>query len=158
MIWNRDATDDQVTVDAAEAIKKYNVGIKCATITPGNKRLEEFNLKQMWKSLNGSIRNIPGGTVFREAIICKKIPKLVSVWIKPIIVGRHAYGDQYRATDFVVPGPGNVEISFTPKDGWEAIKCVIHNFALGMYNIDQSMRDFAHSSFQMALSKAGPCI
>ncbi|KAG8558723.1 hypothetical protein GDO81_017125 [Engystomops pustulosus] len=159
---NRDLTDDKVTVEAAEAIKKYNVGIKCATITPDENRVEEFKLKQMWKSPNGTIRNILGGTVFREAIICKNIPRLVSGWVKPIIIGRHAYGDQYRATDFVVPGPGTVEISFTPKNGGEPIKYVVHNFeetggvALGMYNTDQSIRDFAHSSFQMALVKGWP--
>ncbi|XP_069839601.1 isocitrate dehydrogenase [NADP] cytoplasmic [Dendropsophus ebraccatus] len=159
---NRDLTDDKVTVEAAEAIKKYNVGIKCATITPDEKRVEEFKLKQMWKSPNGTIRNILGGTVFREAIICKNIPRLVSGWVKPIIIGRHAYGDQYRATDFVVPGPGRVEISYTPKDGGEPIKYVVHDFedcggvALGMYNTDQSIRDFAHSSFQMALVKGWP--
>ncbi|KAM4626769.1 isocitrate dehydrogenase [NADP] cytoplasmic [Discoglossus pictus] len=159
---SRDATGDKITIEAAEAIKKYNVGIKCATITPDEKRVEEFNLKQMWKSPNGTIRNILGGTVFREAIICKNIPRLVSGWVKPIIIGRHAYGDQYRATDFVVPGPGTVEISFTPKDGGEPVKYVVHNFedcggvALGMYNTDQSIRDFAHSSFQMALAKAWP--
>ncbi|KAG9473479.1 hypothetical protein GDO78_013592 [Eleutherodactylus coqui] len=159
---NRDLTDDQVTVEAAEAIRKYNVGIKCATITPDEKRVEEFKLKQMWKSPNGTIRNILGGTVFREAIICKNIPRLVSGWVKPIIIGRHAYGDQYRATDFVVPGPGKLEISFTPKDGGDPIRYVVHNFegcggvALGMYNTDQSIRDFAHSSFQMALVKSVP--
>ncbi|XP_073502429.1 isocitrate dehydrogenase [NADP] cytoplasmic [Phyllobates terribilis] len=159
---NRDLTDDKVTTEAAEAIKKYNVGIKCATITPDENRVEEFKLKQMWKSPNGTIRNILGGTVFREAIICKNIPRLVSGWVKPIIIGRHAYGDQYRATDFVVPGPGKVEISFTPKDVGEPIKYVVHNFedcggvALGMYNTDQSIRDFAHSSFQMALVKSWP--
>ncbi|KAM4026374.1 isocitrate dehydrogenase [NADP] cytoplasmic isoform 1-T2 [Anomaloglossus baeobatrachus] len=159
---NRDLTDDKVTIEAAEAIKKYNVGIKCATITPDEKRVEEFKLKQMWKSPNGTIRNILGGTVFREAIICKNIPRLVSGWVKPIIIGRHAYGDQYRATDFVVPGPGMVELSFTPKNGGEQIKYVVHNFedcggvALGMYNTDQSIRDFAHSSFQMALVKSWP--
>ncbi|XP_044159470.1 isocitrate dehydrogenase [NADP] cytoplasmic [Bufo gargarizans] len=159
---NRDLTDDKVTIEAAEAIQKYNVGIKCATITPDEKRVEEFKLKQMWKSPNGTIRNILGGTVFREAIICKNIPRLVSGWVKPIIIGRHAYGDQYRATDFVVPGPGTVEISFTPKDGGQPIKYVVHNFedcggvALGMYNTDQSIRDFAHSSFQMALVKSWP--
>uniref|UniRef100_A0A6P8QX08 Isocitrate dehydrogenase [NADP] n=2 Tax=Geotrypetes seraphini TaxID=260995 RepID=A0A6P8QX08_GEOSA len=161
-IENRDATNDKVTIEAAEAIKKYNVGIKCATITPDEKRVEEFKLKQMWKSPNGTIRNILGGTVFREAIICKNIPRLVSGWIKPIIIGRHAYGDQYRATDFVVPGPGKVEMIYTPKDGGQPQKYVIHNFedgggvALGMYNTDQSIRDFAHSSFQMALSKVWP--
>ncbi|XP_072274754.1 isocitrate dehydrogenase [NADP] cytoplasmic [Pyxicephalus adspersus] len=159
---NRDLTDDKVTIEAAEAIQKYNVGIKCATITPDEKRVEEFKLKQMWKSPNGTIRNILGGTVFREAIICKNIPRLVSGWVKPIIIGRHAYGDQYRATDFVVPGPGKVEISYTPKDGGEPIKYVIHEFkdcggvTLGMYNTDDSIRDFAHSSFQMALTKAWP--
>ncbi|XP_063286193.1 isocitrate dehydrogenase [NADP] cytoplasmic [Pelobates fuscus] len=161
-IENRDATNDKVTVEAAEAIKKYNVGIKCATITPDENRVEEFNLKEMWKSPNGTIRNILGGTVFREAIICKNIPRLVSGWVKPIIIGRHAYGDQYRATDFVVPGPGTVEISFTPKDGGEPIKYVVNKFedcggvALGMFNTDQSIRDFAHSSFQMALAKSWP--
>ncbi|XP_040295740.1 isocitrate dehydrogenase [NADP] cytoplasmic [Bufo bufo] len=159
---NRDLTDDKVTIEAAQAIKKYNVGIKCATITPDEIRVEEFKLKQMWKSPNGTIRNILGGTVFREAIICKNIPRLVSGWVKPIIIGRHAYGDQYRATDFVVPGPGTVEISFTPKNGGQPIKYVVHNFedcggvALGMYNTDQSIRDFAHSSFQMALVKSWP--
>ncbi|XP_029462240.1 isocitrate dehydrogenase [NADP] cytoplasmic [Rhinatrema bivittatum] len=159
---NRDATNDKVTIEAAEAIKKYNVGIKCATITPDEKRVEEFKLKQMWKSPNGTIRNILGGTVFREAIICKNIPRLVMGWVKPIIIGRHAYGDQYRATDFVVPGPGKVEITYTPKDRGEVQKYMIHDFedcggvALGMYNTDQSITDFAHSSFQMALAKAWP--
>merc|ERR1712121_22376 len=113
-IENRDATDDQVTVDCANAIKKYNVGIKCATITPDEKRVEEFKLKKMWKSPNGTIRNILGGTVFREAIICKNIPRLVVTWTKPIVIGRHAHGDQYKATDFVVPGPGKLEIKWTP--------------------------------------------
>ncbi|XP_068101043.1 isocitrate dehydrogenase [NADP] cytoplasmic isoform X2 [Hyperolius riggenbachi] len=161
-IESRDLTDDKVTVEAAEAIKKYNVGIKCATITPDEKRVEEFKLKQMWKSPNGTIRNILGGTVFREAIICKNIPRLISGWVKPIIIGRHAYGDQYRATDFVVPGPGKVEISFTPNDGGKPIKYIVHDFddcggvALGMYNTDKSIQDFAHSSFQMALSKGWP--
>ncbi|XP_033026218.1 isocitrate dehydrogenase [NADP] cytoplasmic [Lacerta agilis] len=161
-IENRDATDDKVTVEAAEAIKKYNVGIKCATITPDEKRVEEFKLKQMWKSPNGTIRNILGGTVFREAIICKNIPRLVSGWVKPIIIGRHAFGDQYRATDFVVPGPGKVEMTYTPKNGGKPITYLVHNFengggvAMGMFNLDQSIADFAHSSFQMALSKAWP--
>ncbi|XP_012516662.1 PREDICTED: isocitrate dehydrogenase [NADP] cytoplasmic [Propithecus coquereli] len=127
-IENRDATHDQVTKDAAEAIKKYNVGVKCATITPDEKRVEEFKLKQMWKSPNGTIRNILGGTVFREAIICKNIPRLVSGWVKPIIIGRHAYGDQYRATDFVVPGPGKVEITYTPSDGTQKVTYLVHNF------------------------------
>ncbi|KAG9348703.1 hypothetical protein JZ751_029020 [Albula glossodonta] len=158
---NRDATDDRVTVEAAEAVRRYNVGIKCATITPDEKRVEEFNLKKMWKSPNGTIRNILGGTVFREAIICKNIPRLVPGWIKPIIIGRHAHGDQYRATDFVVPGPGRVEMTYTPKSG-DPVTYVIHDFegtggvALGMYNTDQSIRDFAHSSFQMGLTKGWP--
>uniref|UniRef100_A0A665VQ16 Isocitrate dehydrogenase [NADP] n=2 Tax=Echeneis naucrates TaxID=173247 RepID=A0A665VQ16_ECHNA len=158
---NRDATDDRVTVEAAEAVRRYNVGIKCATITPDEKRVEEFKLKQMWRSPNGTIRNILGGTVFREAIICKNIPRLVPGWVKPIIIGRHAHGDQYKATDFVVPGPGKVEMTYTPASG-EPVKFVVHEFegtggvALGMYNTDKSIRDFAHSSFQMALSKAWP--
>ncbi|KAM9805030.1 isocitrate dehydrogenase [NADP] cytoplasmic [Neosynchiropus ocellatus] len=158
---NRDATDDKVTVEAAEAVRRYNVGVKCATITPDEMRVEEFKLKQMWRSPNGTIRNILGGTVFREAIICKNIPRLVPGWVKPIIIGRHAHGDQYKATDFVVPGPGKVEMTYTPVNG-EAIKFVVHDFqetggvALGMYNTDKSIRDFAHSSFQMALSKAWP--
>ncbi|XP_053733054.1 isocitrate dehydrogenase [NADP] cytoplasmic [Synchiropus splendidus] len=158
---SRDATDDKVTVEAAEAVCRYNVGIKCATITPDEMRVEEFKLKQMWRSPNGTIRNILGGTVFREAIICKNIPRLVPGWVKPIIIGRHAHGDQYKATDFVVPGPGKVEMTYTPTNG-EPITFVVHNFqetggvALGMYNTDKSIRDFAHSSFQMALSKAWP--
>uniref|UniRef100_A0AAQ5ZPB1 Isocitrate dehydrogenase [NADP] n=1 Tax=Amphiprion ocellaris TaxID=80972 RepID=A0AAQ5ZPB1_AMPOC len=156
---NRDATDDRVTVEAAEAVRRYNVGIKCATITPDEKRVEEFKLKQMWRSPNGTIRNILGGTVFREAIICKNIPRLVPGWVKPIIIGRHAHGDQYKATDFVVPGPGKVEMIYTPTSG-EQVKFVVHEFeggvALGMYNTDKSIRDFAHSSFQMALSKVCP--
>uniref|UniRef100_A0A1A8P6K8 Isocitrate dehydrogenase [NADP] n=2 Tax=Nothobranchius TaxID=28779 RepID=A0A1A8P6K8_9TELE len=158
---NRDATDDKVTVEAAEAVRRYNVGIKCATITPDEKRVEEFKLKKMWRSPNGTIRNILGGTVFREAIICKNIPRLVPGWQKPIIIGRHAHGDQYLATDFVVPGPGTVEMVYTPTNG-EPVKYVVHKFegtggvALGMYNTDKSIRDFAHSSFQMALSKCWP--
>ncbi|CAG5865394.1 unnamed protein product [Menidia menidia] len=140
---SRDATDDRVTVEAAEAVRRFNVGIKCATITPDEKRVEEFKLKQMWRSPNGTIRNILGGTVFREAIICKNIPRL------------------YKATDFVVPGPGRVEMIYTPKNG-EPVKYVVHDFegtggvALGMYNTDSSIRDFAHSSFQMALTKVWP--
>ncbi|CAG5128984.1 unnamed protein product [Candidula unifasciata] len=159
---NRDATDDQVTIDAAEAIKKYNVGIKCATITPDEKRVEEFKLKKMWKSPNGTIRNILGGTVFREAIICQNIPRLVPGWIKSIVIGRHAFGDQYRATDFVVPGPGRLTIKFSPKDGGEPVEYTVFDFeesggvALGMYNTDESIRDFAHSSFQFALQKEWP--
>lgn len=161
-IENRDATDDQVTIDAANAIKKYNVGIKCATITPDEKRVEEFNLKKMWKSPNGTIRNILGGTVFREAIICENIPRLVPGWTKSIVIGRHAYGDQYRATDFVVPGPGKLELKFTPTDGSQAQNFNVFDFtesggvALAMYNTDKSITEFAHSSFQFALQKEWP--
>ncbi|GFR87548.1 isocitrate dehydrogenase [NADP] [Elysia marginata] len=161
-IENRDATDDQVTIDCAEAIKKYNVGIKCATITPDEKRVEEFKLKKMWKSPNGTIRNILGGTVFREAIICKNIPRLVPGWTKSIVIGRHAFGDQYRATDFVVPGPGKVTMKYEPTDGGETQEFTIFNFeesggvAMGMYNTDKSITDFANSSFQFALQKGWP--
>lgn len=162
-IENRDATDDQVTVDCAHAIQKYKVGIKCATITPDEKRVTEFKLKQMWRSPNGTIRNILGGTVFREAIICRNVPRLVTGWTKPIVIGRHAYGDQYRATDFVVPGPGTLEIKFTPKAGGEPpMQFKVHEFentggvAMAMYNTDQSIRDFAHSSFKFALQRELP--
>ncbi|XP_035227624.1 isocitrate dehydrogenase [NADP] cytoplasmic-like [Stegodyphus dumicola] len=161
-IENRDATNDQVTIDCANAIKKYNVGVKCATITPDENRVVEFNLKQMWKSPNGTIRNILGGTVFREAIICKNIPRLVSGWTKPIIIGRHAYGDQYRATDFVVPGPGKVEVKYTPIDGSAPVSYTVFDFkdgggvSLSMYNTDKSITDFAHSSFQYALQANYP--
>lgn len=159
-IENRDATNDKVTVDCAEAIKKYNVGIKCATITPDEKRVEEFKLKQMWKSPNGTIRNILGGTVFREAIICKNIPRLVTTWNKPIIIGRHAHADQYKATDFVVPGPGKLEISWIGDSG-EKLQYTVHTFkgpgiAQAQYNTDESIRDFAHSSFQYALARNYP--
>lgn len=159
-IEHRDKTEDKVTVDCAEAVKKYNVGIKCATITPDEKRVEEFKLKQMWKSPNGTIRNILGGTVFREAIICKNIPRLVTGWEKPIIIGRHAHADQYKATDFVVPGAGKLQLVFTGTDGKE-IKHTVHEYqgpgvALGMYNTDQSIIDFAHSSFQFALDRKYP--
>lgn len=126
-IENRDKTEDKVTVECAEAIKRYNVGIKCATITPDENRVVEFNLKKMWKSPNGTIRNILGGTVFREAIICKNVPRLVSGWIKPIIIGRHAHGDQYKATDFVVPGPGKVEMIYTPSSG-EPVKYLVNDY------------------------------
>lgn len=158
----RDETDDQVTIDAANAIQKCGVGIKCATITPDEARVEEFRLKKMWKSPNGTIRNILGGTVFREAIICKNIPRIVQNWAKPIIIGRHAFGDQYRATDFTVPGDGTLEISFTPKDGGPAIKHTVFEFkgtggvALAMYNTDESITDFAHSSFRVALDRQMP--
>ncbi|XP_020288604.1 isocitrate dehydrogenase [NADP] cytoplasmic [Pseudomyrmex gracilis] len=159
-IENRDATNDQVTIDCAEAIKRYNVGVKCATITPDEKRVEEFKLKQMWKSPNGTIRNILGGTVFREAIICKNIPRLVVGWKEPIIIGRHAHADQYKATDFVVPGPGKLEITWTGISG-EKIEHTVHNFkgpgiAQAQYNTDESIRAFAHSSFQYALSRNYP--
>lgn len=157
---NRDATNDQVTVDCAEAVKKYNVGIKCATITPDEKRVEEFKLKEMWKSPNGTIRNILGGTVFREAIICKNIPRLVTGWNQPIIIGRHAHADQYKATDFVVPGAGKLEITWTGDKG-EKIQHTVHQFkgagiAQAQFNTDESIQDFAHSSFQYALSRAYP--
>lgn len=160
-IENRDKTDDQVTIDCANAIKKYNVGIKCATITPDEKRVEEFKLKKMWKSPNGTIRNILGGTVFREAIICNNIPRLVPGWKKPIVIGRHAHADQYKATDFVVPGAGKLEISFVPSDGGSPIKHVIHDFqgpgvALGMFNTDASIVDFAHASLKYALNRKLP--
>ncbi|XP_073836754.1 isocitrate dehydrogenase [NADP] cytoplasmic isoform X2 [Musca autumnalis] len=158
---HRDETDDQVTIDCAEAIKKYNVGIKCATITPDEKRVEEFKLKKMWKSPNGTIRNILGGTVFREAIICKNIPRLVSGWDKPIVIGRHAHADQYKATDFVVPGAGTLTMTFTPANGGEPIKYEVHDYkgagvAMGMFNTDDSIVDFAHSSFKFALARKMP--
>lgn len=158
---HRDKTDDQVTIDCAEAVKKYNVGIKCATITPDEARVKEFKLKQMWRSPNGTIRNILGGTVFREAIICKNIPRLVPGWEKPIVIGRHAHGDQYKATDFVVPGAGSLEIKFTPTSGGEPISYVVHEYkgpgvAMAMYNLDSSIVDFAHSSFKVALDRKFP--
>lgn len=161
-IENRDKTDDKVTIECANAVKKYNVGVKCATITPDELRVTEFNLKQMWKSPNGTIRNILGGTVFREAIICKNIPRLVPGWEKPIVIGRHAYGDQYKAVDFVVPGNGQLEIKFVPADGSAPIQHNIFQFhdgggvAMGMYNTDKSITDFAHSSFQFALQRKFP--
>jgi len=158
----RDKTDDQVTVDCANAILKHHVGIKCATITPDEARVEEFKLKQMWKSPNGTIRNILGGTVFREPIIMKNVPRLVPGWTRPIVIGRHAFGDQYRATDFVVPGPGTFEIIYTPKNGGEKKVYKVFDFpegggvGMGMYNTDESIRAFAHSSFQYALAKGWP--
>ncbi|XP_071547610.1 isocitrate dehydrogenase [NADP] cytoplasmic [Panulirus ornatus] len=160
-IENRDATNDQVTVDCAHAIKKYNVGIKCATITPDEKRVEEFKLKKMWKSPNGTIRNILGGTVFREAIICRNIPRLVQGWQKPIVIGRHAHADQYKAVDFVVPGAGRLEISWTPSDGGDAIRETIQDFkgagvAMGMFNTDESIKGFAHASMVYALDRKMP--
>ncbi|KRF84084.1 isocitrate dehydrogenase [NADP] cytoplasmic isoform X2 [Drosophila virilis] len=159
-IEHRDKTDDKVTIDCAEAIKKYNVGIKCATITPDEKRVEEFKLKKMWKSPNGTIRNILGGTVFREAIICKNVPRLVSGWQKPIVIGRHAHADQYKAVDYVVPGPGQLTLTWKGTDG-RIINEVINDFkgpgiALGMYNTDESIVDFAHASFKYALDRKMP--
>ena len=160
-IQNRDETDDQVTVDAAYAIKEHGVGVKCATITPDETRVEEFGLKKMWRSPNGTIRNILGGVIFREPIICKNVPRLVPGWTKPIIIGRHAHGDQYKATDFVVPGPGTVTIAFTPADGGEPMEFEVADFpsagvALGMYNFDDSIRDFARASFRYALDRGYP--
>jgi len=156
----RDQTNDQVTIDAAEAIKKYNVGIKCATITPDEARVSEFKLKEMWKSPNGTIRNILDGTVFREPIICKNVPRLVPNWTKPIMIGRHAFGDQYRATDFVTKGPGKLTLTFEGTNG-EKIQKEVYNFkgdgvALAMYNTDESIKGFAHSCFNMALTKKWP--
>jgi isocitrate dehydrogenase len=159
-IENRDATSDKVTVEAAEAIKKHGVGIKCATITPDEARVKEFNLKQMWKSPNGTIRNILGGVVFREPIICRNVPRLVPNWTQPIIIGRHAFGDQYRATDFKVPGPGKLTISWEGEGG-QKIEHEVFDFpgsgvAMAMYNLDGSIRDFAHASFAYALAREYP--
>ncbi len=157
---NRDKTEDRVTVESAEAIKKYNVGIKCATITPDEARVKEFNLKQMWKSPNGTIRNILDGTVFREPIICKNVPRLVPNWTAPICIGRHAFGDQYKATDFVTKGKGKLTITFEGENG-EKISHEVYNFkgdgvAMAMYNTDESIRGFANSCFNMALTKKWP--
>jgi isocitrate dehydrogenase len=158
---SRDNTDDQITIDSANAIKKIGVGIKCATITPDEARVEEFDLKKMWKSPNGTIRNIIGGTVFREPIICKNIPKLVPSWTDPVIIGRHAFGDQYRATDFKVPGKGKMEVKWTSENGKDEIKYEVFNFtgpgvALSMYNLDKSIQDFARSCFSYGLIKKWP--
>ena len=158
---SRDDTDDQITVDSANAIKKIGVGIKCATITPDEARVEEFSLKKMWRSPNGTIRNIIGGTVFREPIICSNIPKLVPSWTDPVVIGRHAFGDQYRATDFKVPGKGKMEIKWTSEDGKDEIKYEVFNFtgpgvALSMYNLDKSIEDFARSCFSYGLIKKWP--
>ncbi len=160
-VEHRDATNDQVTIDSAEAIKKYNVGIKCATITPDEERVTEFKLKQMWKSPNGTIRNILDGTVFREPIVCKNVPRLVPNWTAPICIGRHAFGDQYRATDFVTKGKGKLTVSFQPEDGSAPQSFEVFNFkgdgvALTMYNTDESIKGFAHSCFNTALSKGWP--
>ena len=157
----RDDTNDQITIDAAEAIKEYGVGIKCATITPDEARVEEFNLKEMWRSPNGTIRNILGGTVFREPIICKNVPRLVPGWTDPIVIGRHAFGDQYRATDFVVPGKGKLKISWEAEDGSEKIERDVFDFpgggiAMAMYNLDESIRDFARASMNYGLNRNWP--
>ena len=157
-IGNRDETCDRITVESAEAIKEYGVGVKCATITPDEVRVREFNLKEMWRSPNGTIRNIINGTVFREPIICKNVPRLVPGWTRPIVIGRHAYADQYRATDFVVPGKGKLVLKFTPEDGGEAIEREVFDFpgagmAMGMYNLDDSIRGFARSCFNYALRR-----
>ena len=158
---SRDDTDDQITIDCANAIKKNGVGIKCATITPDEARVKEFSLKKMWRSPNGTIRNNIGGTVFREPIICKNIPKLVPSWTDPLIIGRHAFGDQYRATDFVVPGKGKLEVKWTAEDGGDEKKYEVFNFpgpgiALSMYNLDKSIEDFARSCFNYGLIKKWP--
>jgi isocitrate dehydrogenase len=158
---HRDATDDQVTVDAANAIKEHGVGVKCATITPDEARVEEFGLKKMWRSPNGTIRNILGGVVFREPIVVSNIPRLVPGWTKPIIIGRHAHGDQYRATDFLVPGPGRLTITFEPADGSEPMEFEVAEFpgggtAMGMYNFDDSIRDFARATMRYALDRGFP--
>jgi isocitrate dehydrogenase len=160
-IESRDATDDQITVDAANAIKEYGVGVKCATITPDEARVEEFGLKRMYRSPNGTIRNILGGVIFREPIVISNIPRLVPGWTKPIIIGRHAFGDQYRAEDFVVPGPGKLTITFTPQNGGERIERDVYDFpgggvAVGMYNLDASIRDFARASLRYGLDRNVP--
>ncbi len=160
-IQKRDETDDRITIDAANAIKKYGVGVKCATITPDEARVEEFGLKKMWRSPNGTIRNIIGGTVFRQPIICKNIPRLVPGWTKPIVIGRHAFGDQYRATDFLVPGAGRLTMKFEPADGGEPIEYEVFEFpgsgcAMGMYNLDDSIRGFARSCMNYGLNLGWP--
>ncbi|PWC56957.1 NADP-dependent isocitrate dehydrogenase [Azospirillum sp. TSO22-1] len=157
-IENRDKTDDKVTVESAKAIQQYGVGVKCATITPDEARVKEFTLKKMWKSPNGTIRNIIGGTVFREPIVCNNVPRYVPGWTKPIIIGRHAFGDQYKATDFKVPGAGKLTIKWTPEGGGEPIEHEVYDFpgagvAMGMYNLDESIEGFAHSSFLYGLER-----
>src|SRR5262245_47604374 len=160
-IESRDATDDQITVDAANALKQHGVGVKCATITPDEARVEEFGLKRMYRSPNGTIRNILGGVVFREPIVARNIPRLVPGWTKPIIIGRHAHGDQYRATDFVVPGPGTLKLTFVPEHEGQPIelevaKCPGGGIAMGMYNYDDSIRDFARATMRYALDRRLP--
>ncbi|MFP3945136.1 MAG: NADP-dependent isocitrate dehydrogenase, partial [Alphaproteobacteria bacterium] len=159
-IQSRDATDDQITVDAAQAIRRYGVGVKCATITPDEARVEEFGLKKMWRSPNGTIRNILNGTVFREPIICRNVPRLVPGWTEPIVIGRHAYGDQYRATDFVVPGKGKLTLTFEGEDG-NTIEHEVFDFpgggvAMAMYNLDESIRNFARACMNFALERGWP--
>ncbi len=160
-VEKRDETNDQITVDAANAIKQHGVGVKCATITPDEDRVTEFNLKKMWRSPNGTIRNILGGTVFRQPIICENVPRLVPGWTQPIVIGRHAFGDQYRATDFLVPGPGKLTMTFTPADGGEAVTYDVHDFpdagvAMGMYNHDESIRGFARACMNYGLTLGWP--
>jgi isocitrate dehydrogenase len=160
-IQSRDATEDAITVQAAEAIKRYGVGVKCATITPDEARVKEFALKQMYRSPNGTVRNILGGVIFREPIVISNIPRLVPGWTKPIVIGRHAFGDQYRATDMVVPGEGTLTLTFTPKDGSQPIECNVFDFtgpgiALAMYNLDESIRDFARASLRYGLDRDYP--
>lgn len=160
-IEKRDETEDQITIDSAEAIKKYGVGVKCATITPDEARVEEFGLKKMWRSPNGTIRNILGGTVFREPIICRNVPRLVPGWTHPIVIGRHAYGDQYRATDFVVPGKGKLTIKWEAEDGSDSIEHEVFNFpssgvAMSMYNLDDSIRDFARACMMYGMDRKWP--
>src|SRR5688500_13822979 len=156
----RDQTNDQVTIDAANAIRQYGVGIKCATITPDEERVKEFKLRQMWKSPNGTIRNILGGVIFREPIICSNVPRLVPGWTRPIIVGRHAFGDQYRATDFSFPGKGTLSVKFTGEDGkvieHQVFKSPSSGVALAMYNLDESIKDFARASFNYGLNRNFP--
>jgi isocitrate dehydrogenase len=160
-VENRDKTSDQITIDSANAINKFGVGIKCATITPDEERVKEFNLKKMWRSPNGTIRNILGGTVFREPIICKNVPKLVPTWTQPIVIGRHAFGDQYRATDFLVPGKGKMEVKWTSENGKEKKEFEVFNFpgpgvAMSMYNLDDSIKDFARSCMNYGLERNWP--
>ncbi|HET8593057.1 MAG TPA: NADP-dependent isocitrate dehydrogenase, partial [Solirubrobacterales bacterium] len=160
-IQSRDATSDQITVDAANAIKQYGVGVKCATITPDEARVKEFGLKEMYRSPNGTIRNILGGVIFREPIVISNIPRLVPGWTKPIIIGRHAFGDQYRATDLVVPGEGSLTLTFTPRNGDQPIELDVYDFpgggvAMAMYNLDASIRDFARASMRYGLDRGYP--
>ncbi|MED5422405.1 MAG: NADP-dependent isocitrate dehydrogenase, partial [Pseudomonadota bacterium] len=160
-IQSRDATDDQITIDAANAIKEHGVGVKCATITPDEGRVEEFGLKKMWRSPNGTIRNIIGGTVFREPIICDNVPRYVPGWTQPIVIGRHAFGDQYRATDVKIPGAGRLTMTYTPEDGSAPQEMEIFNFdgpgvAMGMYNLDESIKGFARSCFNYGLQRGYP--